>query len=442
MDRTTLRGGRVIDPSQGIDGPFDVTIEDDRIASLDAAGHGSAAGRRATSRMSRGSLVTPGLIDLHGHWYEGSPYGLDPDGQPARRRDHRGRCRHGRLLELRRVPPAHDRDRPGPRPRVRPCRGGGPGHDRGRRARGHPLRAAARDGGHRSRAPRRRGRGQGPPRDAAPAGTTSTAALDAALEAAELAGTPLMAHIAEGADVRAALAPPAPRRHRDPRLHGVGPGDPRRRRPDPARGARRTPARRPLRRRPRLRQLLVGDRGTGAGRGPRARCDQHRPPPLLDRAAGRRPADHDVALPRPRAVARRGRHRDDVEPGGDPRPARARDAAPRQPGRCQRPSRSTRRRSSCPTRRGSAGRCPTRLRPVLTIVGGVLHRAADVELRLRPVSRRRPRGRLRASRSDGRSGRSGVGRAGGASGAGCRRPSGRCGGPRRSRPPPSATRSG
>ena len=47
MDRTTLRGGRVIDPSQGIDGPFDLTIEGDRIVSLEPVRHGSAAGRRA-----------------------------------------------------------------------------------------------------------------------------------------------------------------------------------------------------------------------------------------------------------------------------------------------------------------------------------------------------------------------------------------------------------
>ena len=36
------------------------------------------------------------------------------------------------------------------------------------------------------------------------------------------------------------------------------------------------------------------------------------------------------------------------------------------------------------TRRASAGPCRARLVPVLTIVGGAVHRAAEVEVRLRP----------------------------------------------------------
>ena len=70
-----LAGGRVIDPSQGIDEVLDVVIREGRIAGLESGG-GAA---RADVVDARGAIVTPGLVDLHGHWYEGSPYGLDPE---------------------------------------------------------------------------------------------------------------------------------------------------------------------------------------------------------------------------------------------------------------------------------------------------------------------------------------------------------------------------
>ena len=59
MDRTTLRGGRVIDPSQGIDGPFDLTIEGDRIVVARTGRHGSAARAAGASRMSPDSWSRP-----------------------------------------------------------------------------------------------------------------------------------------------------------------------------------------------------------------------------------------------------------------------------------------------------------------------------------------------------------------------------------------------
>jgi dihydroorotase len=76
MQVVTLRGGRVIDPGSGLDGAFDVTIEGGRIAAVEPPGS------RPTNSAERvedvtGLIVVPGLIDLHGHWYEGSPYGLD-----------------------------------------------------------------------------------------------------------------------------------------------------------------------------------------------------------------------------------------------------------------------------------------------------------------------------------------------------------------------------
>ena len=78
MGRLILRGGRVIDPSQGIDGGFDLTIEDGRIVGDRVCRRMPRRSRTTGSRTSRGLLVVPGLIDLHGHWYEGSPYGIDP----------------------------------------------------------------------------------------------------------------------------------------------------------------------------------------------------------------------------------------------------------------------------------------------------------------------------------------------------------------------------
>ena len=70
-----LTGGRVIDPSQSLDAVADVGIRGGRIAAigpnLDATGCPDVRG-------IAGKYVCPGLIDLHGHWYEGNLYGIDP----------------------------------------------------------------------------------------------------------------------------------------------------------------------------------------------------------------------------------------------------------------------------------------------------------------------------------------------------------------------------
>ena len=71
-----IRGGEVIDPSQGIRKVCDVAVQGDRIAavedSIDASGTHQVID-------ARGQLVVPGLIDLHVHVYPHSPFGLDPD---------------------------------------------------------------------------------------------------------------------------------------------------------------------------------------------------------------------------------------------------------------------------------------------------------------------------------------------------------------------------
>jgi dihydroorotase len=64
--RLVLKGGRVIDPSQGLDEPLDVLIED---------GHVQKLGNRLDARGGqtidvRGRVVCPGFIDLHTHLRE------------------------------------------------------------------------------------------------------------------------------------------------------------------------------------------------------------------------------------------------------------------------------------------------------------------------------------------------------------------------------------
>lgn len=71
-----LRNGHVIDPSQGINRILDVGIRNGLVADL---GESLAAGPGTKEVDVAGKYVTPGLVDLHGHWYEGSCYGIDPD---------------------------------------------------------------------------------------------------------------------------------------------------------------------------------------------------------------------------------------------------------------------------------------------------------------------------------------------------------------------------
>lgn len=72
---TILRGGTVLDPSQGIHKILDVAIDGDRISEL---GLGLTPQTEAREIDVRGKYVSPGLIDLHGHWYLGSAFGIDP----------------------------------------------------------------------------------------------------------------------------------------------------------------------------------------------------------------------------------------------------------------------------------------------------------------------------------------------------------------------------
>ena len=72
-----LRGGRVIDPSQGLDGIMDVAVRGGRIAAVGRDLRGPA---KATADV-RGKLVLPGMIDTHAHVYRyvSGRFGLDAD---------------------------------------------------------------------------------------------------------------------------------------------------------------------------------------------------------------------------------------------------------------------------------------------------------------------------------------------------------------------------
>jgi len=72
-----VKGGRVVDPSQGLSAPRDVAITAGKVARV-AAGIPESSARQVLD--ARGRIVTPGLIDLHVHVYDGvAPLGIPAD---------------------------------------------------------------------------------------------------------------------------------------------------------------------------------------------------------------------------------------------------------------------------------------------------------------------------------------------------------------------------
>jgi dihydroorotase len=71
-----LRGGRVLDPGTAHDGPADIAFADGRIAAVGAA----AGGPARVEREVAGAIVIPGMIDFHAHVYwGGTSLGIDGD---------------------------------------------------------------------------------------------------------------------------------------------------------------------------------------------------------------------------------------------------------------------------------------------------------------------------------------------------------------------------
>lgn len=64
---TLIKGGRVVDPSAGRDGAFDILIEGDRIARVD---RDLPANGARVIEVPTGCIVVPGLIDIHVHLRE------------------------------------------------------------------------------------------------------------------------------------------------------------------------------------------------------------------------------------------------------------------------------------------------------------------------------------------------------------------------------------
>jgi len=72
-----IKGGTVIDPGQNLHAPLDVAVKDGKILELSPD---FAAARAVRVVSAKGKIVTPGLIDVHVHVFEGvGPTGLNAD---------------------------------------------------------------------------------------------------------------------------------------------------------------------------------------------------------------------------------------------------------------------------------------------------------------------------------------------------------------------------
>jgi dihydroorotase len=82
MGELILKGGRIIDPSQDLDRVADIAFADGRVWAI---GSNLPAGPGAETHDGAGLVVTPGLIDLHTHVYwGGTSLGIDAAALAAR----------------------------------------------------------------------------------------------------------------------------------------------------------------------------------------------------------------------------------------------------------------------------------------------------------------------------------------------------------------------
>ena len=72
-----IKGGRIIDPSQGLDAVTDVALSDGKVVAM---GENIPESDARELVDATGLIVTPGLVDLHVHAYWGaSRFGIEPD---------------------------------------------------------------------------------------------------------------------------------------------------------------------------------------------------------------------------------------------------------------------------------------------------------------------------------------------------------------------------
>ena len=72
MKPILIRGGRVVDPSSGLDADRDLLLKDGRVSAIEAPGKLNGAAKQEAAEIidAKGLVVAPGLVDIHVHLRE------------------------------------------------------------------------------------------------------------------------------------------------------------------------------------------------------------------------------------------------------------------------------------------------------------------------------------------------------------------------------------
>jgi dihydroorotase len=72
MKPILIRGGRVVDPSSGVDADRDLLLKDGRVSAIEAPGKLNGAAKQESAEVldAKGLVVAPGLVDIHVHLRE------------------------------------------------------------------------------------------------------------------------------------------------------------------------------------------------------------------------------------------------------------------------------------------------------------------------------------------------------------------------------------
>jgi dihydroorotase len=72
MKPILMRGGRVVDPSSGVDADRDLLLKDGRVSAIDAPGKLNGAVKQEAAEVfdAKGLVIAPGLVDIHVHLRE------------------------------------------------------------------------------------------------------------------------------------------------------------------------------------------------------------------------------------------------------------------------------------------------------------------------------------------------------------------------------------